>query len=349
MSDKPKVYVAGVGMITPVGFDAASTAAAVKAGVSRYADSPHYNKNFNPMKMALVPEDALPPLNEKLSSMPELTARQRRMLRLTTPALEEVLMAIPIKDPVPLFLAVPESIPGVPSAVSGNFLNCLRQQTDAKLDYALSRILATGRVGGIQAIDLAFKYFQTGQDVVLVGGVDSYLDYYLLSALDAEDRIAAEGILDGFVPGEAAGFLLLVSERVISKMPGEPLAELYLPAITNEPGHRYSDEIYKGDGLALAITAAIRNGNSFPVKNIISSMNGEHFFAKEYGVAVARNNKFLDESFNHLHPADCFGDIGAAFAPVLIGITAILQDKNVLCYCSSEKDLRAAINLSSTQ
>ena len=66
MSDKPKVYVAGVGMITPVGANAEMTAAAVKAGISTFQETNIYNKDFKPMKMALVPDEALPPLNLSL-------------------------------------------------------------------------------------------------------------------------------------------------------------------------------------------------------------------------------------------------------------------------------------------
>jgi hypothetical protein len=51
----------------------------------------HHNKNFNPMRMALIPEDALPPLNPELTSLTGLTSRQRRILRIATPAIQEVI------------------------------------------------------------------------------------------------------------------------------------------------------------------------------------------------------------------------------------------------------------------
>ncbi len=349
MSEQPKLYVAAVGMITPVGANAEMTAAAVRAGVSRIEESRHYNKNFNSMKMALVPEEALSPLNPELVSTPELPARQRRMLQLATPALAEVLGVIPVKEPVPVFLAVPESIPGVPSVVKHNFLTYLYKQTGAKIDIAQSRIFATGRAGGIQAIEMAFKYLQTGKDVVMVGGVDTYLDDYLLSVLDADNRISAEGIMDGFIPGEAAGFLLLVSDRVVAKLPTKPLLEIFPPGISNEAGHRYSEDVYKGDGLAQAVTMAIGNGNGHHVKTILSSINGENFSAKEFGVAITRNSTLFDENFQHIHPADCFGDIGAAFAPVLIGLAALKKNDDAICFCSSEKELRAAVSLAVVQ
>ena len=72
-------WICGIGMVTAVGTTAAQTASSVRAGVSRYQESSVYNKRFEPMTMALLPEDAIPPLNEKLASEPGLTSRQRRM------------------------------------------------------------------------------------------------------------------------------------------------------------------------------------------------------------------------------------------------------------------------------
>ena len=45
MSTAPMVYVAGVGMITPVGVNTPMTAAAVKAGVSGYQASSYYTED----------------------------------------------------------------------------------------------------------------------------------------------------------------------------------------------------------------------------------------------------------------------------------------------------------------
>lgn len=39
---RPKLYIAGMGMITPVGANAAMAAAAINAGVSAYAESPEF-------------------------------------------------------------------------------------------------------------------------------------------------------------------------------------------------------------------------------------------------------------------------------------------------------------------
>lgn len=339
-----KIYVAAIGMLTPLGFDSVSTAAAVRAGMSAYEDSSQYNKKFHPMRMALVPEDALPPLNPELEFAAGITARQNRMLRLATPALQEVMCKISLKDPPPLFLALPESIPGYLSIISTSFLSHLMMQTGIAIDQKSSRIVATGRAGGLDAIDLAFKYFHaSGKDVVLVGGVDTYLDSLLLGTLDNDNRVLADNISDGFAPGEAAGFLLLVSERVVSKLPYKAKAALYAPGLANEKGHRYSQEPYLGEGLAEAFSKAIMNSSNLPISSIYASLNGENFGAKELGVASMRNKNAFADQVKVEHPADCFGDIGAAFGPVLIGLTCFNSPGNYLGYCSSDQQSRAAV------
>lgn len=348
MSTRPKVYIAGMGMITSIGGSAFTTAAAVRARCKGLRQSVIPNREFELKKMALVPDDALPPLNRELDKV-DLSARELLMLRLITPAIAEALATVPLKEPPPLFLAMPETLPGSPAAVQANFLDHLQAQTNARIDRPMSRLIANGRAGGLHAVDLAFKYFSsTNKDVALIGGVDTYFANYLLGKLDYEGRVLAAGVLDGFVPGEAAGFLLLVSERVADKLPNKPLARVYQPGLATESGHRYSKDPYRGDGLADAFRLAIENSPGQSINTIYSSMNGEHLAAKEFGVAMIRNSTSVDEKVKHEHPADGFGDIGAAFAPVLMGIAALDLQKGwrqgpALVYAASEQQTRAAI------
>ncbi len=350
MSDVSKVYVAGIGMITAIGENAGMTAAAVRAGISGYQHVDEYDRSADPFKMALVPEAILPPLNKELERM-GLAARQRRLLRLSVLAMQEALQMYPANKPLPLFLAGPETLPECAPALRSDFVHLLNTQTGISIDSTMSRIFATGRAGGFQAIDMAFRYFEaTGNDYVLVGGIDTCLDLYLLATLDKDARILTEDRQDGFVPGEAAGFLLLMSESAQKRMGDTSFTTIYPPGLANEAGHRYSREPYRGDGLSEAFRYAIANANvkitGLSISSLYSSMNGESMAAKEYGVAVTRNQSSLAKDIQHHHPADCFGDIGAAFAPVLTGIIASHKrpvKQATLVYCSSDTQLRGAM------
>lgn len=334
------VEIIATGMITSIGMNTEMTATSVRSGISGYQESGIINKNFNPMTLSLIPEDALPELEDELKKQ-NLTSRQQRMLRVATPAMEQ--LAESLTAPIPLMLCGPEKLPGRRSVVSDKFLKQLKIQTKAPIDLKNSYVFPQGRASGFYALEAAMQALESGSEKqVLVGGVDSFLDLHLLGSLDREDRVLAEGVMDGFSPGEGAAFILLELANSSSKL------KVYPPGIADETGHRYSKQPYKGDGLANAVTEAISSAPASTIKSVFASFNGEHFNAKEWGVAAIRNEKYIDDDFNIIHPADCYGDIGAATAPVLMALASIgiqqgYYQKPALVWASSEIEQRAAV------
>ena len=344
MSVCTQLYIAAAGMLTPVGENAKTSVAAVAAGISRYQVSDYYNKNLDAMKLALVPEDALPALNKKIDSTFGITARQKRLLQLATNPIVQIIDRFPTLENVALFLAGPEAIPDCAAPLGSDIFEKLNTQLEMDLFLPQSKVINSGRAGGIEVIDMAFQYLKkSGEQFVMVGGVDTYKDPYLLGTLDRDDRVLARNIGDGFVPAEGAGFLLLVSDKIVHKLDSEPLTALYKPGLGKESGHRYSTEAYQGEGLDTAFKLAIENAQGRQVKSIYASLNGENFGAKELAVASMRNAPAVNADTQVHHPADCFGDIGAAFAPVMLALAASQNEKASLIYCSSENESRAAI------
>jgi 3-oxoacyl-[acyl-carrier-protein] synthase-1 len=130
------------------------------------------------------------------------------------------------------------------------------------------------------------------------------------------------------------------------------LTWLSAPGLGQEQGHRYSKEPYLGNGLADAVRAAVQGVPGRAIRTVFCSFNGESFGAKEWGVAAIRNAEALHGDFRLEHPADCFGDLGAAMAPVLVGLAALGLRKGYtpgpsLVWCASEGALRAASLVSS--
>ncbi len=348
MSQLEKLYIVATGMLTSVGYNTAMTAASVNAGISGVQESKHMNKRGKAMKMACIPNDALPPLNEQLLACSDITAIDQQLLRMCESPLQETLGTLKVTQEIPLFLASTEPVnSGKP--VCDKFIQYLCIQAGVKLDIPSSQVLPTGKAAGIEAINLAFEYIaMTNADFVVVGGVDSY-QYNLmqLGLLDQQDRILAEQIMDGFAPGEAAGFILLASEEAKQKYKLQSKLTLYEPGLAEEEGHRYSEEPYKGNGLAAAFTQAIANGPQLPIHSIHASLSGENFGVKEYGVAMMRNSKVINGDAALEHPADCLGDVNAAFAPILLALMAHNNSGSALAYCASEGPNRAAICVSS--
>ena len=352
MSGKPKVYVAGIGMITPVGADAPMTAAFVRCGRGVQRESDYINNAGKSITMAMVPDEALPEFAPELETSEDISVPIGRMLLMASLALQDAMAGYRGNRPTPLILAGPAAYANQEIPFTHAFFDHLITQTQIQIDRPNCRLINAGRTGVHAAIALATKYLNQGLgDYILVGGVDSYQDYDLLLQLDEQGRIKAEDTPDSFVPGEAAAFLLLTHKAELAKPFGRYKLSISEPGVADEPGHLYSTETYTGSGLADAIRLAIQNGNGQAIRTVYSSMNGEHFWAKEYGVAMIRNKEAMDENVKHEHPAECFGDLGAAAGAVLIGIAGLAMAKEgtphtSLIYCSSDQAQRAAICVS---
>jgi 3-oxoacyl-[acyl-carrier-protein] synthase-1 len=340
-----ETFVCGIGAVTAVGDSAEQTYASVKAGVSRYQQTEYCNAELENIVMAMLPDDALPPLAPPLRKDHSINQRRKRMLQLADVALMQCLKSAgDIDGKLPLFLAGPETLPGQPLAITDSFINALVEQTGAPIDIINSTVIPHGRAAGIIALEAAIQQLAKGTSpYVLVGGVDSYADDDLLYQLMEENRTLASGIMDGFAPGEGAAFLLLTAK------PDDAagLARLMQPGHAEESGHRYSNEPYLGDGLAEAFAIALQNSKQ-PVTTVFASLNGENHGAKEWGVAYARNSATIDTEFELCHPADCFGDTGAAIGPILLALAALgFQSGDLsapaLVWAASDGPKRAAV------
>jgi 3-oxoacyl-[acyl-carrier-protein] synthase I len=347
-----RAVVVGVGMMTSVGLTAGETAASVRAGTMRFTETPIRDHRFEPFTMAEVPEVGLPDLVEELGKQPGLTSREARMLRLAAVPLREALVGLPAKSPPPpLVLALPETETTRP--LDGKaFLGFLGQQAHGVFDAARSDAAQRGRAGGVEAIGLAVHLISRGKArFVLAGGVDSYRDLYVLGTMDMEQRIKSAGHLDGFIPGEGAGFVLLAEPGAAASMGFKALAGVSLATAGFETGHWYSPEPYRGEGLALTVSKLVGSGAApAPFEEVYSSMNGESHWAKEWGVTGIRNKTSLQQGYRMQHPADCYGDVGAASGALMVGLAAMgvaegYRRSPCLIYGSSDRGPRAALAL----
>lgn len=341
--------ILSVGMVTSVGIGAQQTAASVRAGICRFRETSIYDKRFQPFKMALLPEEALPPLEPSLDALVGLTARQARMLRLAAPTLREVLLEAPNPGQVPVLLGTPEALPGRSDPAGEDFLDHLSVQAGLKFAIGESKVFPNGRAAGLMALKKGVEMIASGrQRHVVVGGVDSYLDLYLLGTLDMEGRILAQGVMDGFIPGEGAGFLLLSADIGRSSVV-KPMARIEAAVVGAEKGHRYSQEVYRGEGLAETFQTLFQSDSSRSekVRTVFAGLNGESFWSKEWGVAYLRSKEHFADDFRLKHPADCFGDPGAALGPLMIGMATIGMKRDYieepcLIWCSSDREERGA-------
>lgn len=335
------MWIHGIGLTTPLGERPAAVAAAVRAGLSRRAESGFLNHNGDPMVVSRLPDDALPPLVPALADRP---ARHRRLLRLATRALQQAVAALADPPAIPLLLALPESHPALPPFDVGPLLADLAAQSGVAL--APGAATHRGRAGALAALaDALARPHDPKAPFVLLGGVDTYLDAGLLAALDHERRVQAVGVRNGFAPGEGAAFLLLSHRQVL---PGSRARVLLShPSLGHEAGHRHGGAPLLGDGLADAVRGALHGRPAGAVQTVYAGLNGEQDGAREWGVAIVRNRDAFAEDLQLEHPASGLGDPGAAMAPTLLALVATGLERGycagpALVWCANDGPLRAA-------
>lgn len=346
-----KLYIAGVGMITSVGPTAEMTTSAVNANISAYAYSDFDSACGEPIKMALIPDGIFDEIevesNLTLAEGDRYSTRHDRISIMATIAMQEACANISSENSVPLLMAKSEY--GYDQTDLSSLTENLANNVSLWKSDDINRSVYSGRAAGIEAVGFIFDYLYDGlHDYYIVGGSDSYFSDELINKLDNDDRLLYANNSDGFVPGEAAGYLLLTTKPELARVNNGCIIALSPPGIADEVGHLNSDLPYKGQGLDKAFKQALIDHQQQNISAIYSSMNGENFWAKELGVAQLRNKIAFSEQVNVLHPAESFGDIGAATSSVLIALAAsdLWQNKQAkisLIYSSADNAKRGAI------
>ena len=343
----PKLFIAGMGMVTPVGSNVAMTAAAVNAGISAYRVSEHYYVQGLPLTLAIVPQSILSNLELSIDDGNRYDWRHDQITKMAIIAIREACAQKPIEHAIPIIAAMTDiqsDKNGFGSLIQNLVNNC-----QPWLSTQLSRSIHSGRAAGMEAIAFAFKYLlHSENNFLLVGGSDSYQDDELIASFGNQNRLMVSGSSDSFVPGEAASFLLLTPHPHLALIRNQQIIALSPPGIAEESGHLFSEQPYRGDGLDRAFKNALIHQREQSIHSIYSSMNGENHWAKEYGVAFLRNRKKFKDNVRVQHPSDCYGDLGSATATTLIALAAehLFKNNNAhanLVYSSSDATKRGAI------
>lgn len=352
MPDSEPIYIAGMGMVTPIGANVEMTAAAIAAQISAYQSSDYFSvQNRQPFTMTAVPREFLDAIEAEIDEGSHYSEQAENIIKMAIQALREAVSDLPPNLALPLLLAMPEAVP------SGNYIapelllkNLLGQQ-DLPLSADNAHFLRSGRAAGIEGISLARRYlYEQGEDYVLLGGSDSYWSFPRLNELDEAQRVLTPVCKDGFAPGEAAGFILLTARAELAMQQENHIVNLSGSGASAESGHLYSQLPYLGNGLDQAFKQALGGYEGGVIDSIYTSMNGENHAAKEYGVAYLRSKKRFHSEVRVEHPADCYGDLGAATGPILIALSArdLLKQPQAnahLVYSSSDGPSRAAVLL----
>ncbi len=344
--------IIAVDIACPVGLCIEQAATSVAAGIARIEETNWIAPNGNPIKMGRIANDALPPLVEEIAQDQSLTQHAQRLIRLGSIPLKAVAEKL-AEHPAPVhgFIAMPESGGGSHCDPMTLIRNALTN-SETKLKFAATHVFNGGRASTFQALLAAETFLvQSPNAIAVVGGIDSFHDPILLSQLGAQERLLTDGVQDGMIPGEGAAMLICVDAGSAASMNLQPIALINAVAVADEPGHLTSDDPCMGDGSTEVLAGALKDCEA--VNQVYLSFNGEHIWAQEWSIAFLRHSDSFVQGHGVHHPAEHFGDSGAASGAMMTALSAFAfasgkASGEHLVWCASDGPLRGACTLSSS-
>jgi 3-oxoacyl-(acyl-carrier-protein) synthase len=335
--------IIGYGTVTAVGFGAAQTCAAIRAGLAGFRSCGFWlpRRRFTPLTGASVPYDvpawAEPPPD--------------RLARMAGDAVSECLREAGLDpDETPILLGVRQR-PGGATARSP-YESSLLQSLAARLGgtpHPDSALLSDGRCTIATALIAASRLLETGRvGACIVGGVDSFLTY---EDIERDDRLARLKNPDnsrGFIPGEAAAVVAVTA----SPGPGRTPRILAVGLGREDPGRSANGDGYPtGRGmraaLAAAASAAGLEDRDFSFR--VVDLNGEAYGAQDSILGAHRFYRHPRPAIPAVLPAASVGETGAAAGAlgVLVAAVAMVEGyapgRVAMCEAASEGGLRSAV------
>ncbi|GLS39161.1 beta-ketoacyl synthase [Mesorhizobium tianshanense] len=344
MAKVDTIVVVGVGARTPLGFDASSSAAAVRAGISAIQDHPYMIDRFG--ERMKVTRD--------IGIDVDLRGVDRAVDIAASPALDALrpFLESGATAAVTLILSTGEPRPGQPDSFAAQVDSRLRKHLGQHIVLEGGGSTAGGHAGGLLAIYHACKSLRDGSaKFCLAGGVDTYLEPETLEWLDENEQLHSDTTTYGFCPGEAAGFALLTTLGVARAHGLRPLLEIVGTSIASEENRIKTETVVLGEGLGAAFRFLFQDAPIDKVDRIICDMNGERYRGNEYGFAVIRNPSRFKDAAAFETPADCWGDVGAASGLLFVSLITEAEARGYqpgplsLIWASSENGARAGVLL----
>jgi 3-oxoacyl-[acyl-carrier-protein] synthase-1 len=337
------LHVTAFGASTPVGRDAWSSAAAVRAGICGFVEHPFMiDSAGQPMRLAVAPW-----LDLECQGPDRFEA-------LLVPAIEQALAPLDAANGrvrTALALACAPPRPGRPDDLESSLAAAVVRRFPNR--FAAVATSAIGHAGGLLGVEAAWRKIDEGAfDACVIAGVESHAAPETLEWLEQTERLHGAGSLNnawGFVPGEAAGAVLLVGDAALHRLGLESLSSILSLGTGFEQNRIRTQTVCIGEGLTAAFRAGLAGLPAGRlVTDIVCDMNGEPYRADEFGFAALRTGEHFVSASDFVTPADCWGDVSAAFVPLALALSTIAGRKTyangplALVWASSDSGERAA-------
>ncbi len=333
------ISISACGLVTSAGFNAASSLAAMRAGIRCVKETNLWDAQSG---------EYLPAGKVQL---PQWWVGIGKLAELVAPAINECLIAAqPIAaTEIPVLLGVssqdrPFRFDGLDEQILGEIEHRLDFQLHSK-----SQVIPRDHVSVVLGVHLAQQLINSGEaSCCIVAAVDSLVQQDMVEYYMDKRRILTATNSNGFLPGEAGSAVLVVPATGNSNNDLEILGT----GIAKENATIESENPLRGDGLTQAIGEAFKQ-SGLTIQEMyyrITDLNGEHYKFKEMVFAMMRyERKPKPKLFDLWHPIEFIGDVGAAIGPIVLSVAFHACQKNygvgptVLCTFGNDDGERAAL------
>jgi len=344
-----RVHIVAAGGRTALGLRAATSASAFRAGISAVREHPFMiDQSGDPMSAALD------------SQLDPALMGPDRFLALAESALHEAcapLAGASAPRAVPMLVGLPELRPGFTAQDAEMIRKGLAQVEGLPFGFSDTQISTQGHAAGLSALAHASARMEQGEfEVCVVGGVDSYFQPETLEWLDENRQLAGAISRSAFVPGEGAGFCLLMTERALNRFGVSAPARVLSAATGRETQLIKTQNLCLGAGLTDVVDRAVVDlkERGATISEVICDINGERYRGEEWGFVCLRLSNYFDDPTAYWSPADCWGDVGAASGPLFAMLACEAASRGyakgplAMLWAGSENGLRAAVVIDTT-
>ncbi|AKQ64713.1 hypothetical protein A176_001625 [Myxococcus hansupus] len=323
------LVVTGLGMVSSLGWDAVSSCAAIRAGVTR----PQAQQDVYVTDQDLL--EPVPVMGHPVSGLTDGFGPLGRWLQLARACVDDLVATTRLPPPSDTqFWARTGLVCVLPNLDTARYLEVRDLGTSRMTASWLERLVRSlgllsrpskvqfvhaGHAGTAFALQLGQQWLEARQvDRVLVLAVDSYLDETSLEWLLAYRRVKTPDRPVGLMPGEA-GACLLVEPLASARYRGAPvLAALGAVATGREMGAFMTGQPQLGESLSRVVMESLPDSRSWVNEggDLICDLNGEQWRARAWGHAQVRLSPQLGERFRLVLPCVSLGDVGAASGAV---------------------------------
>ena len=300
------VNIISCGMVTAVGLTAASSTAAMRAGIDGFQETQFMAPGGDWLIGAPVP-------------LPRDWVGEKRLAHLAAGAVVDALDGQPAAraDLQIILCLAEEDRPGRPVRNVERFGQRVLEFAGLPRTIKL-HVVAHGRPSGVVALERVRRMFARGEaEHAVIVGADSLLSGPTIAHYLRAQRLLTADAANGFIAGEAAAAVLCKAGRP------EHFGLTGL-GLTREEAYLYNpeDKPLRADAMTQAYRDAMEQAGFTDFGYVdfrICDATGESYFFKQSALAMQRTMRVHRDPQDIWTPTDCVGNVGAAIVPLMVG------------------------------